>query len=291
MKKAILATLVGAAAMLGVTAGEWCPPAPNDKCPIEDCPDIGASISVGYESDYIFYGARLAQDSIWADVNYTFDSLPLPVTVGVWYLSAFGAPDDRPGLAGFGDEADFYASVGLPSICGFESSITYTAYTFPTQTYGADSGSTHELSLEISREILNGFLATYRVAHDFRLGGDRDGDGDPDGAWVHQLGLAKTIDINDCVALDLSGGVYYTDNYYANGNGVLDSGWNSYYLQAALPIALNCRATLTPYIGYNGTPDGWILDGSFAGQGFGGPNWGQNANDVLHWGISLGVDF
>ena len=38
------------------------------------------------------------------------------------------------------------------------------------------------------------------------------------------------------------------------------SGWDDYYQGAELSIALNCRATVTPYIGYNGTPDTWGID-------------------------------
>ena len=306
--KAIYAALVGAVAISGATAGEWCPPAPSGgKCAIEDCPDIGASISVGYESDYIFYGARLANDAVWADINYTFDCLPLPVTVGIWHLSAFGAPDDVVpafGGFGFGDETDFYASVGLPSICGFDANLTYTAYTYPTRTYGIPvqpNGSPfdthHELALEISRQIWCGITASYRVAHDFDRG-HLDLNGDPQGAWMHTLGLAKSFDISDCVGLDLSGGVLYSDNYWVNGSrpgtfwqNDLDSGLNNYYIQAALPIALSCRATFTPYVGYSGTPDTWVLDGSNSGLGNTFPHWGQNANDVFHYGFSIGVDF
>ncbi len=264
--KAIIAALVGAATIQGAAAGEWCPPMP-EKCPIEDCPDLGLSMSVGYESDYIFYGARLAQDSVWADVSYTFDGLPLPVTIGVWYLSAF-----NPDVPAYGDEADFYVSVELPSVLGFEHSFGYTAYTFPTGGY-----STHELAYEISREIWCGVYGYYRAAYDFNVPNPGN-DAAQQGAWVHKIGLGKSWDISDCVAFDLSGGVLYTDNYY---EGQTD--WNSYYIQAALPIALSCRATLTPYVGYNGVGDGWVLDQP--------NNTGLGDHELVHWGISLGVDF
>ena len=286
--KAILASLVGAVAISGATAGEWCPPAP-DKCPVEECcPDLGATISVGYMSDYIFYGARLARDSVWADVSYTFDGLPLPVTVGVWYLSSFN-PDGNQiaGAAGpYGDEADFYMTVGLPSMAGIDASFGYTAYTLPTQTFGVDSSSQHEIHLALSKEIYCGVSAFYRAAYNFTNRNRAQG------AWVHKAGLAYNMDINDCIGLGLSGGVYYTDNYYfSQFSPGTDTGWNNYFLRAELPIALNCRTRLTPYIGYSGTPDTWVLDGSNAGLGAGGPNWGQNSNDVFHYGFSFSVDF
>ncbi|MCH1409226.1 MAG: hypothetical protein L7V87_09360, partial [Verrucomicrobiales bacterium] len=60
-------------------------------------------------------------------------------------------------------------------------------------------------------------------------------------------------------------------------------GWNHYYVSAALPIELNCRATLTPYVGYNGGPGGYIADGINGGL--------QNQSDILHGGVSLSVSF
>ena len=65
-------------------AGDW-GKAPIDKTPIEECVDLGGEISVGYETDYIFKGVAFAGDSVWTDVNYTFDGLAVPVTVGAWY--------------------------------------------------------------------------------------------------------------------------------------------------------------------------------------------------------------
>lgn len=271
--KAIFAGLVGAVALQGATAGEWCPPAAA-KCPVEESPCYG-SISVGYESDYIFYGHRLAQDSVWADVNYTFDCLPLPVTIGVWYLSDLDSA--------YGDEADFYASVGMPSILGFDNTFGYTVYTYPTGGY-----SQHEISWEISREVFCGWTASYRAAYDFNMWGLGGRAGSQQGAWMHTIGIAKTWEISDCVALDFGAGVLYSDNYWAPQGTLDNTGWNNYYIQAALPMAVGCTgATFTPYIGYNGTPDGWVLDGygpSAAGAG-------RNYNDLFHWGVSFGVEF
>jgi hypothetical protein len=42
--------------------------------------------------------------------------------------------------------------------------------------------------------------------------------------------------------------------------GGRSSGWNQYYLRASLPIELNCRTVLTPYIGNAGASDSWLVD-------------------------------
>lgn len=281
--KAIFAGLVGAVALQGATAGEWCPPAAA-KCPVEESPCYG-SISVGYESDYLFYGARLAEDSMWADVNYTFDCLPIPITLGVWAINDLNAD--------YGTEVDFYASFGLPSILGFDQSFGYTLYTYPSEGAFGGGPSQNEISYEISREIYCGWTASYRVAYDFNmwdLGGLTQGG--QNGAWMHTIGIAKSWEISDCVALDFGAGVLYSDNYWAPQavNGVIqdNTGWNNYYIQAALPMAVGCTgATLTPYVGYNGTPDGWVLDGT----NYGPLSNNTNFNDLLHWGVSFGVEF
>ena len=85
MKKAILVATIGALT-LGANAGDW-GKAPVGKAPVEECVDLGGVISTGYMTDYIFYGARFAGDSVWTDVNYTFDGLTVPITVGAWYLN------------------------------------------------------------------------------------------------------------------------------------------------------------------------------------------------------------
>ena len=301
--KALLATIISAVALQGVIAGEWCPPACEDKCPVECCPDQNGSVSVGYETDYIFYGVRLARDSVWADVNYTFDICCLPVTIGAWHLSSLGS--GLPNADGFGDETDLYVNVGLPSICGFDLNLGYTHYMYPTTRLPQGAAgplvgdSTNELSLTISREIWCGLNLTYRAAHDFNMPSAGSTGVEPqnntdDGAWVQTIGLDKTFDINDCIALDLSAGVLHTDNYWTNlqnaqAGNTRNSGWNSYYIQAALPVSIGCNATLTPYVGYNGSPDGWITDGL---NGINHPgNTGANANDVLHGGVSISVGF
>jgi len=294
--KAILASLISAVALQGATAGEWCPPA-KDKCPVDCCEDTKGNVSFGYMSDYIFYGVRLARDSVFADVNYTFD-LPcvgLPLTVGAWHLSSLGS-----GLAGndaYGDETDLYASIGLPSVLGFDASIGYTHYLFPTfRGPGAPTvgDSLSEANITISREVLCGVTLAYRGAHTFNGPAGYFGAGvntnTDNGSWVHTLSLAKSFDITDCLALDLTGGVLYSDNYWSNfdssgNNNTNYSGWNNYYVQASLPIALSGCATLLPYVGYSGSPDTWIADG------LNGLVPGANQNDVFHGGVSIKVGF
>ena len=267
----------------GAAAGtQWQAPAP-DKCPIEDCPDVGGNISVGYDSAYIWKGIRWARDSVWGDVNYTFSDLPFSPNIGVWHLSSLGSGGPF-GNDAYGDEFNAYASISLPSVLGFDRSLGYTWYTFPAAGVNVDSLSVPSFSL--SRELLwgieFGYTAEYFTGQSFISD------------WFHTFGVSKAFELTDRVGLELSGEVGYTDDIWAGaqitpGRG---SGWNHYGLRAGLPIALNCRATLTPYVAYNGSPDGWRADHLHGiGNLGGGPNQGANANDVFSGGVSIGVDF
>ena len=319
--KAILAALVGAVAIQGATAGTWAPPAPA-KCPIDDCPDIGGNIAVGYDTDYVFKGVRLARDVLWGDVNYTFDNLPFTPNIGVFHLTdlnnavgqSFGGPPFfiPNGTSNYGDETRIYSSIALPSILGFDAGVGYTHYFFPTLRGPSPGGpfgdSLSEVTATLARELIWGVVGSYQA--DYRWGSGF-------GGWLHTFGLAKGFDISDAIGLNLSGGVRYNDNYWKNfpgfglnnfipgnshnwplGNYGRDSDWHSYFIRAALPIALNCRATLTPYIEYNGTPDGWSGDGMYGTYGGGFPivpayplGGNANRNDVFFGGVSLNVDF
>ena len=271
MKKAILVAAIGAMT-LGVNAGDW-GKAPVGKAPIEECVDIGGSISSGYMSDYIFYGYRFARDSVCTDVNYTIDNLIVPINIGAWYLNGIG---ETPGY----DELDLYVSAELGTFAGFDSSLGYTYFFFPE---GAGVGSYGEVGLDISRSL--GFVDFAAEANYAMLGRT----GDDGGAWYYQAGISKEFGLTDAVSLVLSTGVGYSDGYasseyldIAAGGG---SGWNHYYITAELPIVLNCRAVLTPYLSYTGAPDTWVADGA---DGFLNDNF---QSDILSAGVTLSVSF
>lgn len=266
MKKTILVAAIGALT-LGVNAGDWGKAPVTGKNVIADCVDLGGEVSVGYVSEYIFYGARLANDSVWADVNYTFDGLAVPITVGTYYLNSVDQP------VGF-DELDLYVSAALGTFAGFDVALGYTHYIFPEpnfQGYG-------EIGLDITRSL---GIVDLAYESNFAFGG---GGAAPRG-WYHQLGIEKSFGLTDNVSLVLGTGVGYSDGYHGIFGLARDSGWNHYYVTASLPIQLNCRTTLTPYVGYVGAPDTWIVDGL---NGIGN---GNLQSDVLHGGVTLSVSF
>lgn len=280
MIKAILIAIVGAMT-LGVNAGDW-GKAPVDKTPIEECYDIGGEISSGYMTDYVFYGVRYGRDSVWTDVNYTFDNFVVPITIGAWYLNSTNDTAQQNNGVNSYDELDLYASAAIGTYFGFDTSLSYTQFFFP-ETSGSSYG---EIGFDVTRSL--GFVDFIAEAN-YALTGNGDDDG---GSWYYQAGLEKTFGITDAISLVLGAGVGYSDQYFSSPKVGLDlsdggpsSGWNHYYVTASLPIALNCRATLTPYISYSGAPDGWVADGIDAATGI------ERQSDILSGGVSLSVSF
>jgi len=257
MKKAILVAIIGAMTF-GVNAGDWGKaPVTAAKAPIEECYDLGGEISSGYMSDYIFMGSRIARDTVWTDVNYTIDSI-VPITVGASYFN-------YTNTLVAGDKLDVYASAALGTFAGFDTSLGYTHYFFP-ETSAASFGN---INLDVRRSL--GFA-------DLVLG-TNNAVGVNDG-WYHHAGFEKTFGLTDAASIVLGVGAGYNDQYA----GVATSGWSNYYASAALPIELNCRATLTPYVGYNAS----ITQN---GGGQVSDNLGGTTGDVLHAGVSLSVSF
>ena len=268
MKKAILVAIIGAMT-LGVNAGDWgkAPVAPS-KAPIEECYDLGGEISAGYMSDYILKGSRLARDTVWTDVNYTIDSI-VPITLGASY---YAFTNQSAGALRGGDLLATYAEAAIGTFGGFDTSLSYTHYFITGGTArGAGLTSQGDIGLHLNRSL--GFA-------DLLLGTDYNAAGNGGNGWYHHAGLEKTIGLTDAASLVLGTGVGYSDNFWTHAGN--NSGWANYYVTASLPVELNCRTTLTPYVGYNG--------GIAQTGGFNSSDWlGAGGGDVLHAGVSLSV--
>jgi hypothetical protein len=213
--KHLILGIVGAFALSAYA--EDCDKAPVEAV-VEEAP-LGATLSAGYMTDYVFYGVDLGANAPWVGLEYTIPGLPVAVDVGVWYIN--------PTETSFDDELDLYASVAGPSFFGFDTSLTFLAYFFPES--GADA--TYELALGVSRSL--GFVDWEISPHyDFELD-----------AWYFETGVSKGFGITDNIEVVVSSGIAYSIDYWSPG-----SNWNHIYVQAALPIALRSNVTLEPFI-------------------------------------------
>lgn len=291
--KRFVCAFVGALSLMGyASAGSssWCPPSKGNVCEVDCCPDIGASVGVEYLSDYFFRGVRLHRDSLAASVNFTFENLAFKPTFGVRHVTSLGSNGlGQIGANGLNiDHTNIHASLALPEVLGFSPTLRYDQYYYSTLR-SSNNGlfdSHGMLGLTLSRDLGSGLGMYFGSAYDFQWPGSISPvfNSTDNGAWVHYLGASYNRNLTDSIGLSLGASVFYSDNQTPGGsNSQRSSGWHSYYVEAGLPIALNCRAKLTPYLGYNGTPDTWLADGVSLVPG--------GNSDALLWGVRLGIDF
>ena len=180
--------------------------------------DIGAEVSVGYDTDYMFRGVNLGQDLLWSDVNVSTSlSDGLDLGVGAWYANV---ADDAGN-----DELDIYA--GLSTSMGDMSvdlGATYYYYHDPTAGEGT-------LEFGIG-------LGTSAGPIDLSLGLYYDIDLE---AAYYELGAATSFDLTDTMAVDVGGAI---------GNADGDT-LTALTFTIGVPITLSDSASLSPYVGVN----------------------------------------
>ncbi len=214
--------------------------------------DLGMTISVGYDSDYIFRGVNYGENLIWSEVakSYTLTDT-LSLDFGVWYGSLAGeeGPDGRAY-----DELDLIS--GLTYDLGrVQVGVGYIWYYFP---HHSDHTGEIVASLSSSVGIVDLGLNYY---YDHRL---------LDGHYI-ELTASTSYAITDRVSLEPGVSVAYEVDYNTSTNGFAAVG-----VGLALPIQLTSTATLTPYISANLPID--VLED--AGE-----------DDTLYGGVSLSVSF
>ncbi len=211
------AGVFGCAVLLSLASANAGPAAPPADFDTGEPFSLGAEVSLGYDSSYIFRGVDFGDNLIWGDVNIGVPVTDtVDVTVGAWYASL--ADRDY-------DELNVYGGVSA-DLGAFELGIGLTWYEF-TRTDDAD----------IVEPGAN--IGTSVGPVDLSLGYYFDTE--VDGHYI-ELSGESTIEITDAVALVPGVSVSYADDYY----GV--SGFNNVGLSLALPIALTDTATLTPYV-------------------------------------------
>ena len=180
--------------------------------------DIGAEVSVGYDTDYMFRGVNLGQDLLWSDVNVSTSlSDGLDLGVGAWYANV---ADDAGN-----DELDIYA--GLSTSMGDMSvDLGATYYYYPDPTAG-------EGTLEFGIG-----LGTSAGPIDLRLGLYYDIDLE---AAYYEVGAATSFDLTDTMAVDVGGAI---------GNADGDT-LTALTFTIGVPITLSDSASLSPYVGVN----------------------------------------
>lgn len=272
MKPTIIASILALGGVTQLWSGDYGKaPLPAKAPVIEECYDLGGEISAGYTTDYLVNGLRVNRDTVWADVNYSFEAM-VPLNFGVTHSS--GIRNVFPFNAiGPIDVTDLYLVASFENVIGFSIDLSYTHHFLNFTGGNVFNGSYGDIGVDIRRSL--GFVDVVAGAdlglnsrNSYFAGGGGDG-------WVYYGGLEKTFQVCEVADLVVAGGVGYHDGYFFSAPAN-SSGWSNYYLTAALPVELNCRTTISPYIGYNGVQQ-WNI---YAPQG-----------DALLGGVSVAVEF
>ena len=225
--------------------------------------EIEAEIYTGYHSIYEFRGVDFGDDLVDTGVDLSYELADgLSLSGGAWYASW-----DEAG--GEGDELDLY--IGLTKTLGaVDVSVGYTHYFFP----GASDINTEEVYLGLATELECGLSLALTYYEDIDA---------IDGGYL-EFEAAKGFELTESVSLDLVAGAAWSYDYnsetVAAGDGSL-SGFNHFYISAALPIALKEDVTLTPYIKFVAADDD-LANTSDASDG---------NDDLFYGGVSLSVAF
>lgn len=210
-----LATAVGSA-NAGAPAKN--PKAPDPVAPVDD--SLGFSLSVGYDSTYIFRGVDFGDHLVWGSLTIPIKLTDkLTFTFAPWYGNiADGGYDELDLVAGFTYDLGF-ATLG----------VGYTWYYFPFSGF-----DTNEPNITIAKSFgkVNWFAGAYC---------DLEADAGNEG-WYFETGVNTSIAINDMVSLVPEVKVSYATDYYGQ------DGFNNVVVKLGAPIALTKTATLTPYV-------------------------------------------
>ena len=185
--------------------------------------DLGAEISVGYDTDYIFRGANLGQDLLWSDVNVSTSlSDGLGLNIGAWYANPTDAGDD---------ELDIYAVVST-DLGGMSLDLGTTYYYYP----GATGSNTLEFGAALGTSV-GAFDVSLGVYHDI----------DTENTYV-ELGAGTSFDLTDNISLDLGATIGNNQDEVVGGQA---DGLTAVTITVGAPIGLTDNASLTPYLGIN----------------------------------------
>ena len=185
--------------------------------------DLGAEVSVGYDTDYIFRGANLGRDLLWSDVNVSTSlSDGLGLNIGAWYANPTDAGDD---------ELDIYAGVST-DLGGMSLDLGTTYYYYP----GATGSNTLEFGAALGTSV-GAFDVSLGIYHDI----------DTENTYV-ELGAGTSFDLTDNISLDLGASIGNNQDEVIGGQA---DGLTAVTITVGAPIGLTDNASLTPYLGIN----------------------------------------
>lgn len=284
--KATLASLITVAAMYGATAGDWCAPSTDAKCPVECAPEpLGFTFDSGYDSQYYFRGLWFSSNNLWAGISYT-----KPICDQWSYtLGALYTHDTSTHLPG---GALDYAELDLFATLTYDAKIAKFALAYMNYNYfntysgsigGVTNGNAHpDSQLRDARDVcltvtvpIGGMNIYGMYVYDPRVGGHyAEGGGD------YAIAVSDRLSIVPSVQIGYNISQYYTFAPFVPG--AVNSGWNHIRPMITAPMKLSDSWTFTPYAAVNISLDAREALNDFPG--------GPGAND-FYTGAKLSFSF
>ena len=241
--------------------------------PAASC-DLGftGDISLGWQSDYMFRGltgATLrnggdgAEDSMIAELNtqYAFTNN--------W--SAVAGATVRSGMQpNRNNDSIGHDSFNIGGLWHNDMFSAELGYQYHNISY-ADNQD--ELYLNLGA-VCPWTGANVNLFYAYSLASERH---DVLGGDYLELNASKLFAINDCVGIELSGGIAYSMDYWSHD---LDN-WNHYYITVGAPYKFNDTLTVTPYVTFT--------DG--LSQMYQATKLGENQEDQFVFGVKASVSF
>ena len=256
-----LALLAASSAL--TQAGPTAAPPPPGPAP-EPTSLWSGSVTLGFDTDYIFRGLHVTDESFTAaiDLNYQISDR-LTLNLNAWYLNGSGTGDNY-------DEVNLYAKLLYKVNDSFSFGPSFRFYDYPF--FGG--GSQYEPGIEAV------FVPCPNTTVNAGLFYETETE-----AWYAELGVSYVYKINDRFSLVPGALISYLnrDDFSAGPppSGFDISEFNHAAIYVKAPITLKPNVTLTPYVAWNIPMD--------AIDDVGGLNNGQD--DEVYGGVSLAVGF
>lgn len=279
--KAILASLLASVAIHGATAGDWCAPSTDAKCPVECAPEpLGFTFDNGYDSAYYFRGLWFSNNNLWTSLTYTKEICDKWTwAIGAYYTASQDTNVGSPlGNLEY-SELDLFTSVTYDAEWA-RFALGYTDYHFFDTFSGSVAGrpfglaGMRDANIQDSRDVsltvtvpIGANANIYGLyAYDFRIGGQ-----------YAEAGADYTFAVSDCFSIIPSVQVGYNVNnyftYYAATVppgllGASQSGWNHIRPMITAPLKITDNVTFVPYVAWNLSLDAReLINGPFPGPG------------------------
>ena len=119
--------------------------------PIVDLRDLSATITLGFEGEYVFRGSRQGDESIQSSLDLSMPLYEGDLNFGVWNNNDLRSNSTTGGAAKNDDEIDLYASYAHPLTDDINVEVGYTHYWYPDAAAG-NVTSTNEVSLGFTKD-------------------------------------------------------------------------------------------------------------------------------------------